>query len=75
LRWLGYVERIPEERDVKGIYKLKLIASRAAGRPKIRWLDNVMKSIQAMKIVNWKRCARDRNKWKAIDEQAKTLLV
>jgi hypothetical protein len=55
LRWLGHVERMPEERDVKEIYKWKLIASRPVGRPKIRWMDNVMKGIQAMKIVNWKR--------------------
>jgi hypothetical protein len=24
---------------------------------KIRWMDNVMKDIHAMEIVNWKRCA------------------
>jgi hypothetical protein len=33
------------------------------------WMDNVMKDIQAMKIVNWKRCAQDGNKWKSIVEQ------
>jgi hypothetical protein len=46
---------MPHERDVRKIYKWKLIASRPVGRPKIRWMDNVMKGIQAMKIVNWKR--------------------
>jgi hypothetical protein len=55
---------MPEERDVKKIYKWKLIASTPFGCPRIRWMDNVMKDIQAMKIVNWKRCAQDRNKWK-----------
>jgi hypothetical protein len=30
------------------------------------------KDIQGMKIVNWKMCAQDRDKWKAIVEQAKT---
>jgi hypothetical protein len=29
-----------------------------AGCPKIRWMDNVMKEIQAMKIVNWKSVHR-----------------
>jgi hypothetical protein len=62
---------MPEEKDVKKIYTRKLIASRPVGRPKIRWMDNVMKDIQAMKIVNWKRCTRDRNKWKATVEQAR----
>jgi hypothetical protein len=31
------------------------IASRSVERPKIRWMDTVMKGIQAMKTVNWKR--------------------
>jgi hypothetical protein len=43
---------MPEERDVK---TAKLIASRPVGHPRIRWMDNVMKDIQAMKVVNWKR--------------------
>jgi hypothetical protein len=61
-----------EERGVKKIYKWRLIASRPVGRPKIRWMDNVMKDIRAMKIVNWKMSAQDRNKWKSIFEQAET---
>jgi hypothetical protein len=32
-------------------------------------MHNVMKGIQAMEIVNWKRWARDRNKWKSVVEQ------
>jgi hypothetical protein len=42
LRWLGHVERMPEERDVKEIYKWKLTGSRPVGRPKIRWMGNVI---------------------------------
>jgi hypothetical protein len=36
LRWLGLLKRVPEERDVKKMYKWKLIASRPVGRLKIR---------------------------------------
>jgi hypothetical protein len=72
LRWLDHAERMLVEREVQKIYKWKLRASRPVGRPKIRWIDNVMQDFQAMKIVNWKRCAQDRNKWKPIVEQAKT---
>jgi hypothetical protein len=72
LRWLGLVERMPEERCIKKIYKWKLIASRPIGRPKIRWMHNVMKDVQAVKIVNWKMCAQDRSKWKSILEQSRT---
>jgi hypothetical protein len=42
-----------EERDVKTIYKWRL-----------RWKYNLMKGIQALKSVHWKRCAQGRNKWK-----------
>jgi hypothetical protein len=55
IRVYPHVERMPEERDVKKTYKWKLIASRPAECPKIRWMHNVMKGIQAMEIVNWKR--------------------
>jgi hypothetical protein len=51
-------DRMPEETDVKKLYKWKLIASRPVGHQKIRWTANVMKGIQAMRTVNWKRCAR-----------------
>jgi hypothetical protein len=60
LRWLGHVERMPEERDIKW----ELIASRPVGRPKVRWMDNVVKGIEAMESVNWERRAQDRNKWR-----------
>jgi hypothetical protein len=46
---------MPEERYVKKIYKWRLIASRSVGRPKVRWMDNVMKGIRTMKTVNWKK--------------------
>jgi hypothetical protein len=35
-------------------------------------MGNIMKDIQAMKIVNWKRFAQDRNKWKSVVKQART---
>jgi hypothetical protein len=56
-----------EEGDIKKIYRWKVIASRPVGRPKIRWMDNVIKDIQAMKIFNWKSCAQD--KLKSVVEQ------
>jgi hypothetical protein len=61
---------MPDERDVKKAYKWKLIASRPVALPKIRWIDNVVKYIQAMKIVNRKSCTRDSNIWKETVEQA-----
>jgi hypothetical protein len=38
-------------------------------------MDNILKEIQAMKIVSWKRCAQDRNKWKPIVEQKRVVVL
>jgi virulence-associated protein VapD len=44
-----------EERDVKKVCKWMRISLRPVGRPKIRWMHNAVKDIQAMKIVDWKK--------------------
>jgi hypothetical protein len=46
LKWLGYVERLPNEREVTRIYKWKPLASRSKGRPKNRWVDDVRMDLQ-----------------------------
>ena len=36
LSWVGHVERMPDERVVKSIYKWKPHATRPKGRPRLR---------------------------------------
>jgi hypothetical protein len=67
------MERMSEERAVKKINNWKPIASRPIGRPKNRWHNYVRNYLKIKKIYNWKGCGKDRNKWKSIAEQAKTL--
>jgi len=62
LKWLGHVERMPNEREDTRIYKWKPLASRPKWRPKNRWEDDVRKDLQKMKIKNWKRLMED-NCW------------
>ena len=38
---MGHVERMPDERVVKSIYKWKPHATRPKGRPRLRWDDNM----------------------------------
>jgi hypothetical protein len=71
LKWIGHVERMPQEREVKRIYKWKPLASRPIGRPKIRWEDDIRKDLQTMRIENWKKNVLDRDFWKAIVERTK----
>jgi hypothetical protein len=42
------------------------------GRPKTRWVDDVRKDIQNLKVSNWNTLAQDR-RWKELVEKAKTL--
>jgi hypothetical protein len=71
LKWVGHMERMPQEREVARIYKWKPLASRPIGRPKIRWEDDIRKDLQTMRIKNWKKKALDRDSWKAIVERTK----
>ena len=71
LKWLGHVERIPNEREVTRIYKWKPLASRPKGRPKNRWED-VRMDLQKMKIKKWKRSVLDRDLRRTIVERTKT---
>jgi hypothetical protein len=51
---------------VKGVYKWKLILTRALGRPKNRWEDDIINDMKKLKINNWTSCIQDHNKWKLL---------
>jgi hypothetical protein len=48
------------------------MSRRPVGRPKTRWVDDVRKDIQKLKVPNWKTLAQDK-RWKELVERAKTL--
>jgi hypothetical protein len=60
------------ERLVKGIYKLKPLGKRTAGRPKNRWEDYVTKDLKLLNTENWTRCIRIREGRKRVIETVKT---
>ena len=43
------------------------------GRPKTRWEDDVLEDIKSTNISNWKKVAQNRDSWKEVVEQARTL--
>jgi hypothetical protein len=57
LSWLGHIERMQGTRMVKTIYSSKPISRRPIGRPKTRWVDDVRKDIEKLKVPNWKTLA------------------
>ena len=71
--WVGHVERMPDERVVKSIYKWKPHATRPKGRPRWRWDDDVRDHLGKMGVNNWKQKTQERKPWRGTIEQAKTL--
>jgi len=53
LRWFGHVQRMPDTRTVKKIFKWNPLTKRSRGRPKYRRRDNVKQDIFQMKVKNW----------------------
>jgi hypothetical protein len=73
LSWLGHIERMQGTRMVKAIYSWKPISRRPIGEQKTRWMDDVRKDIQKLKVPNWKTLAQDRGRWRDLVEKVKIL--
>jgi len=73
LNWLGHVERMAEDNNVQKIKRWKPMSKRPIGRPKKRWEDDVLEDIKSMNVRNWKNVAQNRDRWKKVVEQDRTL--
>ena len=73
LNWLGHVERKAEDNIVQKIKRWKPMSKTPIGRPKIRREDDVWEDIKSINIRNWKTVAQNRDSWKKVVEQARTL--
>jgi hypothetical protein len=62
-----------EDNNVKKIKRWKPMSKRPKGRPKLRWEDDVSEDIKGTNPRNWRNLAQDRERWKKVVEQAKTL--
>jgi len=73
LNWLGHIERMAEDNIVQRIKRCKPMSKRPIGRPKTRWEDDVLEDIKNMIVRNWKKVAENRDSWKKVVKQARTL--
>jgi len=62
-----------EDNIVQKIKRWKHMSKRPIGRPKTRWEDDVLEDIECINIRNWKKVAKNRDRWKKVVEQARTL--
>ena len=55
------------------IQRWEPMSIRPIGRPKTRWEDDVLDDIKSINTCNWKKLAQNRDSWKKVVEQARTL--
>jgi hypothetical protein len=67
----GHIQRMPEARAAKKIFKWNPLTTRPRGRLKYRWEDIIVQDLGQMEIKNWLNCVRDRVKWKDVVEKAR----
>jgi len=62
-----------EDNIVQKIKRWKPMSKRPIGRPKTRWEADVLEDIKSINISNWKKVAQNRDCWKKVVEQSRTL--
>jgi hypothetical protein len=56
LIWFGHVQRMPEARATKKIFKWNPLTRRPKGRHKCRWEDNIIQDLGQMVMKIWLTC-------------------
>jgi len=62
-----------EDNIVQKIKRLEPVSKRPIRRPKTRWEDDVLEDIKRINISNGKKVEQNRDSWKIVVEQARTL--
>jgi hypothetical protein len=52
--------------------KGRLYSKRREGRPRMRWLDDVVSDMKKLEVKGGKVKVRDREQWRLVVEEAKT---
>jgi hypothetical protein len=71
LKWLGHIRRMEESSLCKKLTFSHLEGCRKKGRPKLRWLGDVLQDLKTLKVTVWWKKAQDRDRWKAVIKEAK----
>jgi len=68
MRWSGHVAHMGEERGVCRFLVVKPEGKRPLGRPRHRWVDNIMMDLQEVGCgyMDWIGLAQDRDRWRTL---------
>ena len=77
MRWTGHVARMVEEKGVYRVLVGKVEGKRPLGRPRRRWVDNIMMDLQEVGCgyMDWIGLARDRDRWRTLVSAVMNLRV
>jgi hypothetical protein len=70
LRYAGHMIRKPEDLPQKALFRTQWKENQ--GRPKSRWADEVNSDSLALGVRDWTNCAKDRQTWSDLLQQALT---
>jgi hypothetical protein len=62
-----------DDDNVKKIKRWKPTSKRPIRGPKTRWGDDVLEDIKSMRVCDSKNVVQNRDRWKKVVEQARTL--
>jgi hypothetical protein len=65
-----YIRRMEESSLCKKLTS-HLEGCRKKGRPKLRWLGDVLQDLKTLNVTAWWKKAQDRDSWKAVIKEAK----
>jgi len=71
IRWLGHAKRMEEGAMPRKMMEGRLFVGIGKGRLCLRWMDDVVADLKAMRIKQWMETMQDREKWRQIVEEAK----
>jgi hypothetical protein len=66
LKWLGHIARMEDNVPCMKITFPQPESSRKQGRPRLRWLDSVLRVLKTLEVKVWWKKARDREMWREI---------
>jgi hypothetical protein len=71
IRWLGHVKRMEAGTKPRRMMEGRLFTGRKKGRPRLRWMDDVVGDLRVMKMKQWTEKAEDREQWRLVVKEAK----
>jgi hypothetical protein len=66
VRWFGHVQRMAESRIPKRVLYVNLETTRARGRPRNRWQDEVREDGRIVGGEEWQEKVYNREEWKKL---------